>query len=404
LSAGLSAESSLRKMATKQSPIQTAKYASGTGVWISFIDEFSSGQDEPTMLGHHTIVDPNSPSTREVGLPLYQTVLVENLHATDVTEEPMAWYLIHCHTVGSIVRVGIPHPESPYDFPAHSAQLAEYADVSLIPSPGAAFAGVPFLTPASTAEGVTTIISVPEISDKLGVTVLYKDTTGHAVSPVPAISGASLGFSAGEQFDWKWVGFVMRRDTSDLDLLHVLGSIEKMNVTRKGPGDLSSSAMYAFSVKESTQALVSPASLVTADIPFTPHQLVEGTPGAAGGTVSPLTFWCIGRVDSEFVNPSVAHKPATVQAASAAMTTVGGVGIWASTDPEMKTWVRIWEAPMGISCPAVHHLNSSSDTEHLEVSRDVGLVFHPFTQRLFPFTIDTDPGQDPWVEEARYAR
>ncbi len=391
-------------MATKQSPIQTSKYASGTGVWISFIDEFSSGQDEPTMLGHHTLFDPNSPGTREVGLPLYQTVLVENLDATEVSEKPAAWYLIHCHVSGSIIRVGIPHPDAPYDYSSFSSQLAEYADVSLIPSPGSAFAGVPFLNPANGTEGVTTIISVPEVSDKLGVTVLYKDVAGHAVSPVPAISGASLGFSAGEQFDWKWVGFVMRRDLDDPDLLHVLGNIEKMNVARKGPGDLSSSAMYAFSVKESTQALVSPATLVTVDIPFVPHQLVEGVPGSASGTASPLTLWCIGRVDSEFVNPSVTHRPSTVEAASAAMTTVGGVGIWASTDQTMQNWVRIWEAPMGISCPAVHHSRSSSDTEHLEVSRDVGIVFHPLTQRLFPFTIDTDPGQDPWVEEARYAR
>lgn len=379
---------------TTQLPITTGRYASGTGVLISTLQNFQDSSEEPTTLLRFVLKDPEVPATIDVGVPRYQTCLVKSFYADALTTGPSHVMLMHCDKIDKILAVPVFQSG---DWTATDTWLRTYADITAVAAGGTALTCVPVLEPVTGPpdDYLTTVLSVPTGSDKLGVTVIPKAIDSNVVGAAPGITGTDLGFSGSELTDWRWVGFVSRRDDTDPDIIHVLGHLEKTDVVRVGPGDFRSSANYVFSVKESTALLESTAEQVTVDVPFTPHQLAEGTPISISGP-SEKTFWCIGRADPEYVNPSLTHRLESVVATNA-LTLASAMGIWASKDPELKTWQRIWKAPIGISSPPVHHLDDSV-VDHAEISRDLGLIYHPVWQRLIPFGIDNDSGQDPVVE------
>lgn len=382
---------------TTQVPINTARYASGTGVLISRLQNFEDSSEEPETLLRFVLKDPAAPTNIDVGVPRWQTCLVKSFYADALTVGPSHIMLMHCDKINKILAVGVFQSG---DWATTDAFLKTYADVSAVTAVGTALACVPVLNPVlgPPDEFLTTVLSVPSVGDMLGVTVLPKDISGHVVGAAPGITGTALGFSGAELTDWRWVGFVARRDDDDPDIIRMLGGLEKTDVTRVGPGDFRSSANYVFSVKESTGLLDTAATVVSVDIPFTPHQLAEGTPVSISGA-SGLTFWCVGRADPEYINPAMSHRLESVVATNA-LTLAGAVGIWGTKDPEFKSWQRLWEAPFGISSPPVHHLDAVS-VNHNEISRDVGLLYHPVWQRLIPFGVDNDSGQDPVVETPR---
>lgn len=378
----------------KRTPINTGRYAAGTGIYVSSLTNLEDPTEEPRALIRYILKDPENTSDTDVGVPLYQMTLSKSYYEDALTVGPSHVALMHCDKLEKILAVGI--------FPSGDWQdtddwLQTYADVTAVDHAvvggGYTMASVPVLEPVGgfPDEYLTTVLSVPSASDHLGVTVLPKDISGHVVAAAADISGTDLGFSGSEILNWRWTGFVARRSETTPDEIIVSGGLEKMDTVRKGPGDLSGSANYTFVVRESDGGLVSGAVAATVDVPFTPHQIVEGTPND-----SEKTYWAVGRVDPEFVNPSVSFQLASVDASNA-LALGASIGIWATTDPQLGTWERLWQSPIGINSPPVHHLDNAV-VAHKEVPRDLGLMYSGLYQRMIPFTIDNDSGQDPVTE------
>lgn len=385
-------------MGLKKSPVRTATHASGTGVWISKITEIAGQVEEPEIIARFTLGDPADEDVRDIGWPQYQFRMAKNNNVGAGTTEPSHITLLHAHKLQQILAVPV------YlngDVTASRAWTEVYCDVSAVAEFATAFAAVPVPDPAPAAspiEIVTTVMSIPTAGDKLGVQLFPRDKTGHVAPAAPAITGVALGFSGAELTDWQWKGFAAYRDEEDADLIRVIAGLEKVEEVRAQIGDQSKTANYTFVLKESDGSLVSGADLVVTDIPFIPHQLVRGRPTSITGGNKVLTFWCMGRSDPEFVNRTlddatrINTAPTTNGIGSAA-----GIAVWATKDPELKSWTQYHLPPTGVGHMGTQNLNDAS-TEHTEGSRDLGIMYHPVTQRLTPLTVDTDSGQDP-VEE-----
>ncbi len=385
-------------MALKKTPVRTSLFASGTGIWISTIAENAGEVEEPETIARFTLADPEALTNRDIGWPQYQFRMVKNNNVGAGTTEPSHVCLLHAHKIQKIIAAPVFLDGS---IPASLAWVETYCDVSAVAVFATAFAAVPVPDPAPAAspiEIVTTVLSIPTVADKLGVQLFPRDKSGHVAPAAPAITGTALGFSGSQLTDWEWRGFAAYRDEDDADLIRVIAGLEKIGETRSQIGDQSKTSNYTFTLKESDGSLASGADLVTVDIPFIPHQLVRGRPTSIVGGNKELTFWCIGRSDPEFVNRvlddarRIDTAPTTNGIGSAT-----GTGMWATKDPELKTWIRIHVPPTGVGHMGTQNLDDAS-TPHTEGPRDLGLMYQPVFQRLTPLTIDTDSGQDP-VEE-----
>lgn len=386
----------------KTPPIRTSTRVSGTGLWISTTSPGADGAlQEPSIVSRWTAHDPADSNQYDIGYPTYQFRVVRNYNEDAATSGPSHACLLHCNKIQKILIMPV------YlngDVSSSRSWTAVYADVSAITELGTAMATVPVFEPAPglpDPEIATTVISIPTVSDKLGVHVFPKLKVGHVAPASPAITGAALGFSGAELTEWKWKGFVAQRTAEDPDVIRVFGGLEKI-VARTGMGDQSQSANYIFEVKESDGSLVTAAEEVTVDIPFTPSQMVYGEPIVLKGGKTP-TWWIIGRADSEFYNPVVPNSARLGTSPKVGgVASVGAIGIWATQDPTWKTWRKTAQTPTGVSHMPVQHLNNASVPHH-EAPRDVGLTYDGLTQMLTPHTIDTDPGQDPVREAGKKA-
>ncbi len=386
-------------MALKQTPVRSARFASGVGLWISKIVESGGNVSEMETIARHTLHVPGQNQLTDIGWPQYQFRMIKNYNVGAGTGIiPSHWVLFHGHRLKDIILAPIHLSGNSDDF---SIGLKVYLDVTPVAEFATALAAVPIPDPdpgASPVEAVTTVVSIPTAGDKLGVQLFARTSVAGVAPASPAITGAALGFTGSQLTDWHWKGFSAYRDEEDPDLIRVIAGLEKTGEARAQIGDQSKTANYTFVVKESDGTLVSGADLVTTDIPFIPHQLVRGRPTAISGGSKDLTFWCMGRSDPEFVNRNlddarrIDTAPTTNGIASAT-----GIGVWASKDPELKTWARIHVPPVGVSHMGAQNLDDSS-VEHTEGPRDLGLMYQPVFQRLTPLVIDTDTGQDP-VEE-----
>jgi hypothetical protein len=386
----------------QQMPINTSRFGSGLGVHVTVLSDFDDPNEDPRDLIRYVIRDPDDPNEGDIGTPNFQMTVTKSFYENAKFVGPSHVILLHGRKVGKIVAIPV-FPSG--DWATTDGWVQTYADVSAVPTNlgACAMASVPVLGPmlGPPDEYLTSILSVPSASDLLGITILPKVISGHTVAAAAEITGADLGFDQAEYENWRWTGFVARRNSTDPDLITVFAGLEKLDTVRKGPGDLSGSANYVFTVRESDSSLEIAPEEVEIDIPFTPHQLAEGSPfGVSGSRTS--TVWCIGRVDPEYVNPSVVHNLPSATADNT-MGLAGSVGIWASTDLEMFTWQRVYQSPIGISSPPVHHLNSLS-ADHSELPRDLGIMYSSKFQRLLPVVIDNDSGQDPVIETPRRAK
>lgn len=383
---------------TRQTPNNTSRNVSGTGILVASLSDPQDPFEEPKSVSRFVVRDPDG-STLDVGVPQYQMTLFRNFVFELVVDDPNMITLLHLNTIKKIAAVPVFRET---DHAEMNAWLRTYADVSAVDhdvaGAGYVMASVSVVDvvfePSITY--VTSVLSVPSGADKLGVTVLPLAISGHVVAAAPEITGTDLGFSGSQLTDWRWTGFTAIRQVADPDLIDVFAGLEKLDTARNGPGDLRGSANYVFTVRESDASLETAAVPVFADVPFTPHQLVSGTPSE-----STRTAWCVGRVDPEFVNPTPLPKMASVDAANA-LTLSGSVGVWANTGADLQNWQRVYESPFGISSPPIHHLDNAV-IEHIEVPRDLGLMYNSTWQRLTPFVVDNDSGQDPVTETPRRA-
>lgn len=390
--------------ALQPNPKATSPYVSGTGIWITNSTIQTGGRPgAPEIVSRWTVFDPDMPSTLDVGYPLYQFRMVRNYNEGAGDTEPSHIALLHCSTIQKILILPI---RLDGDVATSTAWMETYMDLSAPAEVGTAMAAVPVFEPtplASPIEVVTTIISIPQVADRLGVELFAKDKTGHVAPAAPAISGTDLGFSGSELTDWRWKGFVAERMEDDPDVIRVFAGLEKLEARPGGIGDQSKSANYIFSIRESDGLLVSGATAVDVDIPVIPSQLVSGDPIALKGGRKKTT-WVIGRADSEFYNPQLAadKRPAS-SSMVAGISASGAIGIWSPRDDTWATWERVRQVPTGVSHMPSQHLDVES-VMHQEAPRDVGLSYLPIQQQLTPHTIDTDTGQDPVVEVGKKAR